>query len=322
MPQTKDYYDILGVDEDASQRDIKKAYRDLARKHHPDRNPDDAGAEERFKEIQEAYSVLSDEEKRQQYDQQRKFGGGFGGFNGGQGFQSGGGPEIRFEQGGFTQGGRGGLGDIFESFFGGRGGRTRDPFDDVRQRQQAGRGRRQRQSGGQDIETRLRVSFREALQGGRKQVKLPTGEKVRLKIPQGVTDGTKIRLRGRGQADATGQRGDLYVTFQVGEHPRFRRKGERDITVTESIDVFEAILGTERRIPTPYGQHVKLTIPAGTQPGEKLRLRGQGVKTDDGQGDLYVEIDVDIPTGLSDAQKETLRAAAEDAGLRPRAPSN
>jgi molecular chaperone DnaJ/curved DNA-binding protein len=326
MPQTKDYYDILGVDEDASQRDIKKAYRELARKHHPDRNPDDEGAEERFKEIQEAYSVLSDEDKRKKYDQQRQFGGGFGGFNGGQGFGGGGGPEIRFEQGGFSQGGAGGLGDIFESFFGGRGGRgsqfggrggqTRDPFDDVRQRQQAGRGRRQRRSGGKDIETRMRVSFREAIEGGRKQVKLPTGEKIRLKIPQGVTDGTKIRLRGRGQADATGQRGDLYVRFQVGEHPRFRRKGEQDIALTESIDVFEAILGTERRIPTPYGQHVKLTIPAGTQPGEKLRLRGQGVKTDDGQGDLYVEIDVDIPENLSDAQKETLRTAAEEAGLR------
>jgi len=327
MPQTTDYYDILGVDEDASQRDIKKAYRELARKHHPDRNPDDAGAEDRFKEIQQAYSVLSDEEKRKKYDQQRRFGGGFGGFNGGQGFGAGGGPEVRFEQGGFGQGSPGGLGDIFESFFGGRGGRgaqhggrggqARDPFDDVRQRQQAGRGRRQRgASGGQDIETRLRVSFREALEGGRKQVKLPTGEKVRLTIPQGVTDGTKIRLRGRGRADARGQRGDLYVKFQVGDHPRFRRKGDRDITLTETVDVFEAILGTERRIPTPYGQHVKLSIPAGTQPGEKLRLRGQGVKTDDGQGDLYVEIDVTVPEDLSDAQKETLRAAAEEAGLR------
>ncbi|HKL87447.1 MAG TPA: DnaJ domain-containing protein, partial [Salinibacter sp.] len=122
MPQTKDLYDTLGVDEDASKDEIKKAYRKLARKHHPDRNPDDPNAEEKFKEIQKAYSILSDEEKRQQYDAQRRFGGG-GGFGGGRGFggQSAGGPEIRFEQGG-SFGGGGGLGDIFESFFGGQGG--------------------------------------------------------------------------------------------------------------------------------------------------------------------------------------------------------
>jgi molecular chaperone DnaJ/curved DNA-binding protein len=318
MPQTKDLYDVLGVEEDASQKEIKKAYRELARKHHPDRNPDDPNAEEKFKEIQKAYSVLSDEEKRQQYDAQRRFGGG-GGFGGGRGFrgQSAGGPEIRFEQGGNFEevfGGRGGgLGDIFESFFGGRagGGATRgqDPF-----RQQRGQQQRRQQTGGRDIETKLRLSFQEALEDGRKQVELPTGESIRLKIPQGVRDGTKIRLRGRGQAGPTGQRGDLYVTFQVGDHPRFRRKGD-DIHLTETVGVFEAIFGTERRIPTPYGQRVKVTIPEGTQPGEKLRLRGQGVKTEDGQGDLYVEIDVSIPSDLTDAQRETLRGAAEDAGL-------
>ena len=317
MPQTKDLYDVLGVDEDASKEEIKKAYRTLARKHHPDRNPDDPDAEEKFKEIQKAYSILSDEEKRQQYDAQRRFGGGgVGGPNGGRGSwgQGAGGPEIRFEQGNFDDvfGGRGGLGDIFESFFGGRsrGGATRgqDPF-----RQQRGP-RRQQRRGGQDIETKLQLSFEEALQGGRKQVELPTGESVRLNIPRGVRNGYKIRLRGRGQAGPTGERGDLYVTFEVGDHPRFRRKGD-DIHLTETIDVFEALLGTERRIPTPYGQRIKLSIPAGTQPGEKLRLRGQGVKTDDGQGDLYVEIDVDVPTDLTENQRETLREAADEAGL-------
>jgi molecular chaperone DnaJ/curved DNA-binding protein len=316
MPQTKDFYDVLGVDDDASKKEIKKAYRDLARKHHPDRNPDDPNAEEKFKEIQKAYSVLSDEEKRQQYDAQRRFGGG-GGFGGGNGRQGGFGQSggVHFEQGNLDEvfGGRGGLGDIFENFFGGRGGggatRGQDPFS-----QQRGGQRRRQQRGGQDIETKLTLSFDEALKGGRTNVDLPTGESIRLNIPEGVRNGYKIRLRGRGQAGPTGQRGDLYVTFEVGNHPRFDRKGD-DIHLTETVDVFEAMLGTERRIPTPYGQRLKLTIPGGTQPGEKLRLKNQGVKTDDGQGDLYVKIDVDIPSDLTDEQRTTLREAAEATGL-------
>lgn len=317
MPKTQDdLYDILGIDEDASKQDIKKAYRDLARKHHPDRNPDDPDAEERFKRIQKAYSVLSDEEKRQQYDAQRRFGGA-GGMNGaGQGSWNrggAGGPEIHFEQGGFDEsfGGRGGLGDIFESFFGGRGRGSGDPFT---QQRSSGRQQSRRQHGGQDVETKLRLSFEEALQGGRKQVELPTGESIRLRIPTGVRNGYKIRLKGRGQPGPTGTRGDLYVTFEVGDHPRFRRKGD-DIHLTETIGAFEAMLGTERRIPTPYGQRIKLAIPAGTQPDEKLRLRGQGVKTDDGQGDLYVKIDVTIPDDLTEAQRETLRTVADEADL-------
>lgn len=321
MPQAKDLYDILGVDEDASEKEIKKAYRKLARKHHPDRNPDDPNAEETFKKIQKAYSVLSDEEKRQQYDAQRRFGGG-GGFGAGNDRQGGFGQSggVHFEQGNFEEvfGGRGGLGDIFENFFGGRRGggaaRGQDPFG-----QQRGQRRRQQQSqqpSGQDIETKLELSFEEALKGGRKNVELPTGESIRLNIPKGVRNGYKIRLRGRGQRSRqpSGQRGDLYVTFEVGNHPRFDRKDD-DIHLTEAVDVFEAMFGTERRIPTPYGRHLKLTIPAGTQPGEKLRLKNQGVKTEDGQGDLYVGVDVDIPTDLTDEQRETLRAAVEDAGL-------
>ncbi|MFP4228610.1 MAG: DnaJ C-terminal domain-containing protein [Salinivenus sp.] len=322
MPTTRDdLYDILGVDEDASKKEIKKAYRDLARKHHPDRNPDDPNAEEQFKRVQKAYAILSDEEKRQQYDAQRRFGGGYGGPNGGGrgswSRRTSGGPEIHFEQGGFDEAfGGGGLGDIFESFFGGRS-RGAGPFTEPHSRGQQSRGPQQsrRQSGGgQDVETKLRLSFEEALQGGRKRVDLPSGESIRLNIPRGVRNGYKIRLKERGRPGPTGQRGDLYVTFEVGDHPRFRRKGD-DIHLTETIGAFEALLGTDRRIPTPYGQRIKLSIPPGTQPGEKLRLKGQGVKTEDGQGDLYVKIDVDIPSNLTDAQRETLRSAAEKAGL-------
>lgn len=311
MPQTKDYYDILGVSEDASAKDIKKAYRDLARKYHPDRNPDKPNAEERFKEIQEAYSVLSDKDKRKEYDARRRFGGGFGGGFGGNGgrrsrtYRSPEGFNIRFEQGGGDVGGGfGGFSDIFNSFFGGG---ERDPFT---QRQQRSRSR-----GGRDIQTTLRLSFDDALRGGKREVTLPDGEKIRIDIPKGVRSGFKIRLRGRGEPGPRGQRGDLYVTFEVEDHPRFRRKGN-DLYVTETIDAIEAMLGTERRIPTPYGQRIKITIPSGTQPGEKLRLRGQGVKTEKETGDLYVEIDVTIPENLSPSQREAIRKAADKADLR------
>ncbi|WP_251954866.1 J domain-containing protein [Salinibacter ruber] len=202
---------------------------------------------------------------------------------------------------------------MFENFFGG-GARTQrqNPFEGGRQqqRQQRQRGRQ----GGQDLETTLRLSFREALEGGRKQVELPSGESIRLKIPKGVRDGFKIRLKGRGQPAPMGQRGDLYVTFEVGDHPHFDRKGD-DVHRTETIGMFEAVFGTDIRVPTPYGQHLKLSVPAGTQPGEKLRLKGQGVKTDDGAGDLYVEIDVNIPENLSRKQRAVLHEAAEDANL-------
>ena len=308
----KTYYDTLGVEEDASAREIKKAYRRLARKHHPDRNPDDPGAEERFKKIQEAYSVLSDEEKRQQYDAQRRSPFGSQGF-GDQGFGQGGNgrrQRVNVNQ----EFGRGGLNDIFESFFGGSGfgggpqQAGRDPFAQGRQQ-------RRRQPQTRDAETRLHISFEEALEGGRQAVELPSGESIRLRIPKGVRSGYKIRLRGRGPTGPTGKRGDLYVTFEVGDHPRFRREGN-DLHLTETVSALDAMLGTKRRIPTPYGQNISVTIPAGTQPGEKLRLRGQGVKTEDETGDLYVHVDVHIPDDLTEDQREALKAAADDAGLR------
>lgn len=312
MSQPQDLYDVLGVDEDARPEEIKTAYRQLARKHHPDRNPDDPNAEDRFKKIQKAYSVLSDEEKRKQYDAQRRFGGsGFG--TGAQG-----GPNVGGAQG-FEDafGGRGGFGDLFESFFGeGRGQRSpgRDPFG--RPQQQRRRQQRPQEPTGQDLETTLQLSFREALEGGRKRVELPSGESIRLNIPRGVRDGFKIRLQGRGQRSRQpgGARGDLYVTFAVGDHPRFERTGD-DLSLTTSIGVFDAVFGTEIRVPTPYGQHLQLTVPPGTQPGEKMRLAGQGVRTDDGTGDLYVEIDVDVPTDLSEQQAQVLREAAQQANL-------
>jgi DnaJ-class molecular chaperone len=324
MPEVKDYYKILGVSEDASADEIKKAYRKLAQKYHPDRNPDDAEAEERFKEVQEANDVLSDPEKRRQYDQMRK--NPFGAFGEGGGFRPGGGSRyyeapdgtyVRFDSGGDMGGeGFGGIGDIFSRFFGGGGDpfggaqQTRDPFG--RGQQQRGPGRRT--AGGRDVETRVHLSFQQALRGGKTEVTLPDGERVRLSIPKGVRPGFKIRLRGRGQPGPTGQRGDLYVTFEVEPHPRFERDGE-DLRTTIEVNAFEAMLGTSRSLTNAYGKRIKVPVSAGTQPGATLRLKGQGVKTDRGTGNLYVTIDVTIPDHLTDEQEAALRKAAEEAGL-------
>lgn len=331
MPTTQDYYDVLGVDRDASQKEIKKAYRKLAQQYHPDRNPDDSDAEERFKEVQEAYDVLGDEEKRKQYDRggRNPFGGrgsagGSNPFGGGRN-PFGEGTRVRFEQRGrgddpFSEmfggaggpGGGGGLGDILGQFFGGGGaagaGRRQ------RQRGRGGRQRRQQRQGARDTETTLRLSFEQALEGGPTQVRLPGGETARIKIPKGARPGMKIRLRGRGKKDAAGRQGDLYVTFRVADHPRFERRGD-DLHLTAEVGVFEALLGTERQIENAYGKKIRLRIPPGTQPGASFRLEGQGVETEKTTGDLYVEIDVRIPEDLTDEQRETLEAAAEEAGL-------
>lgn len=306
MPDLKDYYEILGIGEKAGGDEIKKAYRKLAQEHHPDKNPDRPNAEEKFKEIQEAYSVLSDPEQRRQYDARRKHP--FGGF--GEGFEPqgdtyerwGDGTHVRFETGSpFGETG-GGFGDIFSKFF--NAGPSADPFTE----------RRPRRSRGADLETTLNLSFDQAIQGGKTEVKLPDGATVRIDIPKGVESGFKIRLKGRGAEGARGERGDLYVTFQVAPHPEFKREGNDLLTPVE-INPFEAMFGTKRSVRTPYGKQIKVPISKGTQPGERLRLRGQGVVTDDGTGDLYVEIVVRIPKRLPAEKAAALKKAAEEAGL-------
>ncbi len=305
MPDVKDYYKVLGLSEDASDAEIKKAYRRLAREHHPDRNPDRPNAAEKFKEIQEAYSVLSDPQERKQYDARRKSP--FGGF--GDGFGQGGtyqrwgdGPHVRFETGGSPFEETGGFSDIFSRFFG--GGSPPDAFTEQRSRRRRG----------PDLETTLNLTFKQALEGGKTEVRLPDGETVRIDIPKGVESGFKIRLRGRGGQEPGAQRGDLYVTFQVAPHPRFRREG-KDLLTPVEINPFEAIFGTKRSVRTPYGKQIKVPIPKGTQPGERLRLRGLGVATEDGTGDLYVEVVVKIPSDLSAEQADLLKKAAEETGL-------
>ncbi len=325
MASLPNYYETLGVSEDATAAQIKKAYRALARDHHPDSIPDNPEAEEKFKAVQEAYDALGDAAKRKQYDQMRRdpfAGRGFGGFNsdrpgGGRYHRAPDGTYVRVESTGFGpnegyqfadegMGGIGGLGDLFGQFFGGGGGAARgqDPFQGRRGPQPSTRGG--------DIETRLEIPFEEALNGGKTEVTLPGGETVRITIPKGVEDATRVRLRGQGQTSPTGERGDLYLTFEVRPDPRFRREG-RDLVTTATINVAEALLGTTRSITTAYGKTVRVTIPPGTQPGERLRLKGQGVQSGDGAGALFVEVEVSIPTSLQD--EAALRAWAEKEGL-------
>jgi DnaJ-class molecular chaperone len=302
MASAKDYYKILGLEENAGPDAIKKAYRSLARKHHPDHNPDDQGAEERFKEIQEAYDVLSDAKTRRQYDRARtnpfgsSFGGAFETSTGGRFYRAPDGSYVRFDEAGRAAGQPddglfGGLGDILGKMFGADG---------------APVGQRPA-----DTEIEVALSFDQMLSGGKANVQLPDGRRARVPYPRGVKDGYRVRLRNAAPSDRSGT---LYVRFRVGRHPEFERQGS-DLLTSVRVNVIEALLGATRSITTPQGKTLKLTIPKGAQPGEKLRLRGQGIQTEDGSGDILVEILIRVPKNLDPADEETLRKAAKKAGL-------
>ncbi len=306
MPEATDYYKTLGVEEDASADDIKKSFRRLARRYHPDRNPDREDAEERFKDIQEAYATLSDPEKRKEYDIRRRnpFGEGFQGNGGERVYRSPDGSYVRYDTGGENPfgdifGESAGADDFFSRVFRGGGG---DP-DPRRQSRRA-----------RDINTRLHLTFERALEGGRTEVTLPSGEKVRINIPKGVADGFKIRLRGRGEKGSLGDSGDLYVKFEVESHEEFRREDD-NLYFPLEVSIFEAIFGAQRSIRTAYGKRIKVSIPPGTQPGHHLRIKEQGVATESRTGDLYVEIRVAIPRDLTEDQKVILKEAAQKANL-------
>jgi curved DNA-binding protein len=297
MATKKDYYETLGVSKGASEEEMKKAYRKLALKYHPDRNPGNKEAEERFKVINEAYAVLSDPEKRKQYD---TFGMG--------GFQQRYSEEDIFR--GFNVGdlfkdlGFGG-GDIFSMIFGrqgGRGGRQRaqawDFGDYITREQQPERDL--------DMNYELEIPFMDAIRGGEKRISFSTHqgtEEVNVKIPQGISTGKKLRLQGKGNRDPrTGRAGDLYITIKVGEHPVFKRVGN-DLYVKKEIKFTDALLGTTVEVPSIDGPK-QVRIPPGVK---KVRLKGLGVPDlKGGRGDQYVETDVEIPKRLTDRQKTLL----------------
>jgi len=289
-----DYYKILGVDRNASQDDIKKAYKKLARKHHPDLNPNDADAKRRFQEINEANEVLGDPEKRKKYDQygehwqhadqfeeqQKQYRQQYGGTGGGGSFWS--------SSSGFS-GDEGEFSDFFESLFGSRRGRST--------------GFR-----GQDFNAELQLSLRDAAQT-HKQILTVNGKKIRITIPAGVEDGQTIKLNGQGGPGVNGgPAGDLYITFVIPADAVFRRLGN-DLYIDVPLDLYTAILGGEQVIDTLDGK-VKLKVKPETQSGTKVRLKGKGfpVYKREGQyGDLIVTWNVEIPTHLTEKQKELFR---------------
>lgn len=299
----KDYYKILGVSKDASLEEIKKAYRRLALKYHPDRNKGNREAEERFKDINEAYAVLSDPEKRKQYD-----------MLGVEGFQSkfsqqdifrGFDFENIFRDFGFGFGGR--VRDIFSELFGDLGGAsyhfTGSSFD----RNEAYSARHMK---GRDLVYELPITLEEIAKGSKKTLSYNVDgrqETISVTIPAGVRDGQKLRVKGKGgYGPYGGPRGDLYVQIRLLEHPIFRREGD-DLFYRQRIKFSDAVLGTEVEVPTIYGKRLKLRIPPGTQSSSKLRIKGYGLpKLDGGKGDQYVEIIIDVPKSLTKDQKEAI----------------
>jgi curved DNA-binding protein len=308
----KDYYKTLGVDKNATEKEIKSAFRKLARKHHPDMNPDNPQAEARFKEVNEAYEVLGDPEKRKKYDQLgadwhrwQQTGGRSGDFDWSQWAAGPGGQRVHVRYGSpgdFEDmfGGGGAFSDFFTSIFGGMGGGA--PRSSSVEYDFGGRGRARR---GQDLEHEVEISLAEAYHGTTRLLN-KDGRRLSVKIPAGAKSGTKVRMRGEGENGAMGGgAGDLFLKIKVAHDPRFKRKGD-DLYTTVKVDLYTAVLGGQVKVDTLSGQ-VNLKIPAGSQNGQSIRLKGKGMpklRKSGEYGDLYAKLDVRLPTKLSEKQQE------------------
>jgi curved DNA-binding protein len=310
----KDYYQTLGVSKGAKAEDIKKAYRKLARKYHPDMNPDDKSAEDKFKELNEAYEVLSDPEKRKKYDQ---FGSQWQQYE-----RSGGRPEDfdwsqwsaqpgqPGQSGGYTRtvsqeefqqmfgGGLGGFSDFFEMLFGdigmrGGGFERGQPFQT-----QVGRG-------AQDSTQVVQITLEEAYKGTQRSLQWEDGRRIEAKIPPGVHTGSKVRLSGQGPRGRGGKAGDLYLKIEVLPHAHFKQEGD-DLRVSVPVDLYTAVLGGKAKVPT-LDKTVELTIPPGTDNGKVFRLRGLGMpklRNPKERGDLYASVEVKLPKELNAQEKK------------------
>ncbi len=296
----KDYYKILGVARDASADDIKKAYRRLARKYHPDVSKE-AGAEDKFKDVNEANEVLGDPKKRAAYDQ-------LGDYRGGQEFRPPPGWSERFGAGGAFHGDAGmDFSDLFSQLFG-MGGHA------------AHRHSGMRSARGRDIETEVTLTLDEAFHGVERamQLAMPGHESrtVKVRIPPGIVDGGRLKVPGKGEATDADQRGDLYLKIRIAPHALFRVEG-RDLHLDTPITPSEAVLGASFNIPTMVGS-VRLKVPAGVKPGQKLRLAGKGMPSREGAGDLYVHLLVAVPAHPSDAEHKLYERLAEISDFNPR----
>ena len=305
----KDFYATLGVSKDASDADIKKAYRKLARKFHPDQNPGDAAAEAKFKELSEAHSVLSDSEERKEYDAIRAMGSG-----------------ARFTAPG-SAGGAGGFEDVFGNMFGGGRGGTQytyqqgGNYDDLLGGLFGG-GRFGQTTGGyrgfggptkgRDVTASTTLDFVTATKGDRITLQTSEGREITVNVPAGVADGQKIRLRGKGHPSPDGgEPGDIVLTVSVRKHPVFERDG-LNLRVTVPVTFAEASLGATIQVPTLGGEPVKLKIAPGTPSGRVLRVKGRGVHTSKGTGDLLAVVQVAVPSHLSKSAEEKLREFAAE----------
>jgi curved DNA-binding protein len=311
----KDYYKILGVDKNATQEEIKKAYRKLALKYHPDRNPGDKAAEEKFKEITEAHEVLSDPEKRKKYDQLGAnwkyyqnmnanqahdwFGGNFGG----------GGRTYHFSVGDFDDlfGGLGGFSDFFKSFFGGGGFASSETDFGTYARGRNGSRK------GQDYETTLNITLAEALTGTKRQI-VVDGRKINVKINPGITDGQKLRVRNQGGEGINGgERGDLYLKIHIIADPFFERKGD-DLYYTLDVDIFSAVTGTTKTIKTLDGKKIAVKIPPRTDSSKILRIKGMGMPKANNigaRGDLFIRLNFTVPENISKEDLDIIKRLKE-----------